>query len=174
MTDLYPVLQKLLKLVKLFDGFSDQDAREFLAFAARVDVRPGEVVLREGENSGDAYIIASGRLRVVKSCDGADEVLATLGPGESFGEVALLDAGPRSATVVADTDAILLRFGRTSVASIPYVSAKLMRNVATMMAGRLRSASSQAVLARVALARAIAASKAQETPARPRTHRVMG
>ena len=62
----------------------------------------GETVIMEGSGGAAFFIIASGEARV--SSKGVD--LATLGPGQHFGEVALIDGGPRSATVTATTDLI--------------------------------------------------------------------
>jgi eukaryotic-like serine/threonine-protein kinase len=61
----------------------------------------GEVVMREGEVGEDAYIIVAGTCRAFKTVDGADVELRTLGPGEVFGEVAILSSKPRSASVQA-------------------------------------------------------------------------
>ena len=164
-------LQKMLRLVKLFEGFSEQDARDFLGIAKRFDASAGETVIREGDNEADAYIVAAGRLNVVKSCAGASDTLATLEAGDTFGEVSLLDSGPRSASVVAASPATLLRFGRSSLAKIPHVSTKVMRNVAKMMAGRLRATSTQATLARVTLARLTAEPEPVQPAPQVRTQR---
>lgn len=144
------LMRKTLKLVHLFEGFSEQDARDFLAWAKRFDAQPFEPIIREGEHGQDMFVVAAGRLRVVKSACGDDEELATLGPGDSFGEIALLDSGPRSASVVAITASTLLRFERKNLVKIPEVSRKLYRNMATMVASRLRDTSMRVILARAA------------------------
>ncbi len=62
---------------------------------------PGTVVVREGDEGDRAFIINRGQCEVIKDIDGAREVVRTLGPGEVFGETALLSPGPRTASVVA-------------------------------------------------------------------------
>lgn len=142
------LIRKTIKLVKLFEGFSDEDARDFLLWAKRRDAKSGERIVTEGEPGHDMYIVASGELSVVKSRGLEEEELAMLAPGDFFGEVALVDSGPRSASVIAVTHSMLLRFERKSLIRIPQVSAKLYRNLATMMASRLRDTSTRVILAR--------------------------
>ena len=144
------VLRKTLKLVHLFQGFSGQDARDFLHWAERFDAEPGEAIIREGERGQGMFVVVAGKLRVVKSAAGGDEELATLEPGDSFGEIALLDSGPRSASVVAITAATLLSFERKYLVKIPEVSLKLFRNLATLMASRLRDTSARVILVKAA------------------------
>lgn len=62
---------------------------------------PGDAIVREGEPGDTAYIIRSGRCRVTKSIEGEEIVLREMGPGDVFGEMAILAPGPRTATVVA-------------------------------------------------------------------------
>ena len=62
---------------------------------------PGEVVFRKGDVSHCAYFIVSGEAEVVQEANGKETVIATLSPGEYFGEMALLSNEPRNATVRA-------------------------------------------------------------------------
>lgn len=168
MIDEHQILRKAIRFVHLFEGFSEQDARDFIAWATRVDAEPGEAVVREGEDGQDMFVVVAGSLNVVKSGGGEEQELAVLEPGDSFGEIALLDSGPRSASVVAAVDSTLLRFERRNLVKIPEVSLKLYRNIATMVAARLRDTN-----ARVALAKTtpLAVDSKQEpvAPASPRT-----
>jgi HlyB family type I secretion system ABC transporter len=75
--------------------------------------RFGEVIVREGDDADAFYVVVSGRARVVKEApDGQEVTLAVLGPGDSFGETALLEHGPRTATVRASEDVEALRLDR--------------------------------------------------------------
>src|SRR5262249_25351437 len=62
---------------------------------------PGSVIIREGDGGDAAYMIVSGRVRAYRKVDGGQETLATMRAGDVFGEMALLLAEPRAATVEA-------------------------------------------------------------------------
>ncbi len=72
----------------------------------------GQVVVREGADADAFFVIVSGRARVVRGPPGREVVLGLLGAGESFGEIALLRGGQRTATVRASGDLTVLRLAR--------------------------------------------------------------
>jgi serine/threonine-protein kinase len=67
----------------------------------RVEFAPGDLIVREGESGDAAYIIEQGRCEVVKEVRGRRSTLRQMGPGEVFGETAILASSPRTASVVA-------------------------------------------------------------------------
>ncbi len=69
----------------------------------------GTTVFRQGEPGGSVYVIREGRVRVLKESNGRQRMIATLGPGEFFGEMAVVTGKPRSATVEVVEDAELLK-----------------------------------------------------------------
>ena len=69
----------------------------------------GATVFRQGEPGGSVYVIREGRVRVLKESNGRQRMVATLGPGEFFGEMAVVTGNPRSATVEVLEDAELLK-----------------------------------------------------------------
>lgn len=79
-------------IVRFMRGGGDFPRKTFTA---------GEPIVREGEPGDAAYIILDGRCEILKDLPGGSEVLNVLGPGDVFGEMAILTAGPRNATVVA-------------------------------------------------------------------------
>ena len=95
---------RLLARVPLFAGITAAGIEELGAIAEEVEVRPGTILTHQGYREGFFFIVVSGTVRIER--DG--RTLNTLGPGEFLGEIALLDAGPRTATAIADTDAQLL------------------------------------------------------------------
>ncbi len=150
------VVRKTLKLVKIFEDFTEPEVLEFLRLARRQDVAADDIILREGGPGDDAYIVIAGTLRVLKARDGVEEHLATLEPGDSFGELALLDADPRSATVVAETAGTLLRFNRHGLALHHLLLIKVLVNIGKVLAARLRESNSkllEASMSRQRLAR---------------------
>ena len=68
----------------------------------------GEVIFREGDKGDAAYMIVAGRCRAFRTVDGVEETLATMEPGDAFGEMALILFEPRSASVVALEDVTVL------------------------------------------------------------------
>jgi CRP/FNR family transcriptional regulator/CRP/FNR family cyclic AMP-dependent transcriptional regulator len=89
-----------------------ESQQELASLARRRSYRKGEVVFHTGDPGDALHIVASGLVRiVVYSAAGTEKVLTLLGPGEVFGELALLDGAPRSATVEAmeSTETIVLR-----------------------------------------------------------------
>jgi len=79
---------------------------------ARVRVRRGDVVIREGDEGNSYFVVASGRFQVERMIGGVKVVLAELKPFDAFGEEALVSEAKRNATVVASSDAELLELGK--------------------------------------------------------------
>jgi len=96
--------QDLLEQVPLFAGISAAGIEELGAIANEVEVRAGTVLTHEGAREGFFFIVVDGTVRIERGGD----FVNTLGPGEFFGEIALLDGGPRTATAVAETTCRLL------------------------------------------------------------------
>lgn len=78
----------------------------------RVEHAAGTTIVREGEVGDAAYIIERGRCEVFKSFDGQQTKVREMGPGEVFGETAIFAASPRTATVIAAEDCVLLEVTR--------------------------------------------------------------
>lgn len=125
-----------LAAVPLFSACSKRDLARIAQLADEVDAREGRVLMRQGEPGHECFVIMSGRARV--SMRGKRSAL--LGPGDCFGEMALLHSAPRSATVTAEADAHLLVIGSrefaTMLEDVPTVRQRVMEAVAE----RLREA----------------------------------
>ena len=125
---------QLLRNVRLFAACSDRELGRIAALADQIEVDKGAVLTVEGKPGGEAFVIASGtataKLRGKK--------LATLDEGSFFGEMSLLDHGPRTATITADSPMTLLVLDPRSflqlLEEVPSVSRKIMR----VLAERLR------------------------------------
>ena len=83
-----------LRSVSLFSELSQRDLEQVAQLADAVDLPAGHVLMREGQNGTQAFVIASGEAQVEQG----GRTLATLGPGSVLGEMALLSEGPRAAT----------------------------------------------------------------------------
>jgi CRP/FNR family transcriptional regulator/CRP/FNR family cyclic AMP-dependent transcriptional regulator len=83
-------------------GLPQAELEQVAALMRRRTYRRGEAVCRQGDPGEALHVVLEGRLKVVIAAETGDEVIPTvLGAGDLFGELALLDGGPRSATVVA-------------------------------------------------------------------------
>ena len=74
-----------------------------------VSLREGSTVFRQGEPGGSVYVIRAGKVRVLKDANGRQRMITTLGPGDFFGEMAVVTGRPRTATVEVVEDAELLK-----------------------------------------------------------------
>lgn len=112
--------------IGLFSRSSPRHLERIAQLCTEVEVPAGRVLCREGEAGHEFFVIESGSVSV--STGGQD--VATLGPGDFFGELALLDAGPRTATVTAATDAQLLVVSRQEFAGLleeePLVAVRML------------------------------------------------
>jgi CRP-like cAMP-binding protein len=125
----------LLARVPLFEGLSKRHLRRVAGLAERASFVPGRRVVAEGA-AGDAfYVILDGRARVVRGASG--RALTRLGPGDHFGELALLDGGPRLASVVAETELETIRLPRKAFCGLmrdePDVALKVMEAMARLV-----------------------------------------
>jgi len=132
-----------LRGLSVFAGLSDDALRCIGEHANRVDLKPTEVVLREGEPAKEMLVVISGTLEVVKrNASGAEACIAILGPGEVAGEMSLIDIQPRSAEVRALGASSVIVLGHGDIATIYREDQKsytlLVLNIAREISLRLR------------------------------------
>jgi len=89
-----------LKTVPLFAGVGDRELKRLANVLRESRFNEGEAITTEGRSGIGFFIIEDGEASVALR----GEIVRTLGPGDHFGEIALIDEGPRSATVTASTD----------------------------------------------------------------------
>jgi CRP-like cAMP-binding protein len=121
-----------------------EEVRELAGIAVERRVARGVEVFKKGANSSELYVIVGGRIEIdAPADDGRDLALRSLGPGDVFGEIAMFDRCPRSATARASDDAILLvldgRDMRAHLERRPQVAIKLLE----LFASRLRMTTEQ-------------------------------
>jgi CRP-like cAMP-binding protein len=132
---------ELLGGVPLFSACSKRELSRIASLADEVDVPEGKVLTREGDQGREFFVVVEGQARVMVGDRGR---VSALGPGASFGEMSLLDQGPRSATVEAETDMQLLVLDTRSFSSLLNEVPSVARKVLAAMAGRLRAAEREA------------------------------
>lgn len=137
-------MQRLLATVPLFQGLSPDELLLFLSHCRQQEIADQIAVIKEGEHGRHLYAVMSGKLQVQRRGQNGETVeLATLSAGDVFGELALIDFGERSASVVSSEPCRLLGFDRLDMVKLPAeLAAKLYRNVGTLMAERLRRSNS--------------------------------
>ena len=91
-------IANFLRSVDFFHGFSDDTLQEIASHATVATYHRGDVVFSESDSASDLYVVISGRIAISnRSVDGRESVLALMGPGDLFGEMALFDTVGRSA-----------------------------------------------------------------------------
>lgn len=103
---------ELLQRTPIFSKLTEQDLERIAQTAHIQSYQPSDIIIREGERGGGFFIMTAGKVEVLKGFETPNSsVLRTLGPGEFFGEMAIIDDQPRSATVrvVEPTECVTVR-----------------------------------------------------------------
>jgi MFS superfamily sulfate permease-like transporter len=135
-----------LRDIPVFAGLTDAERAFIGARLRRAHYKPGDVVIRQGDTDRSLYIVAHGTTTVRVSAEGTQRQvrLASYARGTIFGEMALLDHQPRSATVTADNDVVCHVLSEAAfqalVAERPVIAVRLLANVARELSARLRHA----------------------------------
>ena len=135
-------------LFRKFHLFSELDDKELAAIAAVAKARryaKDDVIFHESENGDVFCLIREGQVKVTMiSPEGKEIILSMLGPGDFFGEMALLDDQPRSATVVAMEPLELVTIWRSDFVAILQDNFSITRKVLAEISRRLRKMSTRA------------------------------
>ena len=123
-----------LAAVPLFEGLSKKQLRRISSLMTRLDEPAGKVLTREGQQGYEFFIVLEGEVEVRQG----DQLVATRGPGEYVGEIALLDKRPRTATVVATTPVLVEVLSRREfmglLAEVPELSEQILATMAQRLA----------------------------------------
>jgi CRP-like cAMP-binding protein len=131
--------ESILARVPLFSGLDANSLDGLEAFAFRRTFKPNELIVEEGRTGNGLYVVLSGLVEVVKGLEGGQpQTLAVLGPGEPFGEMALLGEWKRSASVRAAEETECLGIDRWVFLAYlerePQVAVKLLQLLAQRLA----------------------------------------
>jgi CRP-like cAMP-binding protein len=130
--------ESLVAACRLFAGVDPAGIAAVTAAAVEVEFPAERVIARQGEIGTGLFIVGSGAVRVVR--DG--RAIAHLGPGEFFGELSVLDGGPRNATCIADTPTTCLALATWDAERVLREQPGVALAVLRVLAGRLREADS--------------------------------
>lgn len=120
-----------LSKVSLFSSCSKKELEKVAKAGDEVTMTAGTMIIDQGQTGREAFVIVDGEVSIKRN----NRKVATLGPGSVVGEMSLLDKGPRTATVICDTDCTLLVIDQRRflgvVEGIPGIAYKLLGNLAT-------------------------------------------
>jgi hypothetical protein len=137
-----PVDAGALRRIRILGGMTDEQLTRFAEFMEPEAVAAWRVLVKQGDKDSTMYLILEGEFRVRVNIGGKETILATLGPGEFFGDISLFDHGPRSADVVANSDGLVVKvtsaaFDRLA-AQAPDLATPFLLAVGKTLAARIR------------------------------------
>jgi len=133
---------KTLQALPLFAEFTEAELEGALDLIEDCQFPPHKIVVKQDESGDCMYVLVEGSARVVHRRDGKEIELAVLKSGDFFGELALVDSGPRSADVETLTDSRMLRIEHGALRAIagvyPNAAFKLLLAVGRALVQRMR------------------------------------
>lgn len=136
--------RELLRTVPVFSELADEDISRLAQHTTRRRCPKDTVVFFENDQGDSFFMILEGRIKVtILGDDGREVILSILGPGDFFGEMALLDDEPRSATAIAIEDTELLGLSRADFQHVLRDNRSITGALIKILAARLRRANHQ-------------------------------
>jgi CRP-like cAMP-binding protein len=124
----------VLRSVSIFSSIATEHLIELARSARPVELKSGETLITEGDHGTAMFVIVNGRVKVHRG----DRTLAELGASEVVGEMAALDPEPRSASVTAVEDTLVLRIGNKDLEYLLADDANISRGIIKVLCQRLR------------------------------------
>jgi CRP/FNR family transcriptional regulator, cyclic AMP receptor protein len=132
-----------LRRIKIFADMDDLLLESLLRYIEVIKVPVFATVVHKGEHGDAMFLVLEGELRARVLIEGRETMLTTMGVGDCFGELALLDHGPRSADVVANADSIVLKISSESLHRLfkeaPALAAPFLLALNRVIAQRVRA-----------------------------------
>lgn len=138
---------ELLEKTQWANEFAFNEIERLAEYLQSRQVKRGAIVFREGDKDATLFVVAAGKVGVFKSgAKKQDHPIATIGPGHTLGEMALIDGQPRSAGAVAVEDLTLLALARADLDRLandhPRLAVKVLLKVSKLLSQRLRQTTS--------------------------------
>ena len=134
---------RALRRIKILGSMTDDQLDRFAQFVEVEKVPQWSVIVKQGDPGDTMYFILDGELRVRINVMGEEKILATLGPGDFFGDVSLFDHGPRSADVVANTNSTVVKISAAAFDELakaaPEIATPFLRAVGRTLSARIRT-----------------------------------
>ena len=136
--------RKFLQRISLFQGISRREFGHLFQALVSRSYAPGEILFHEGDVGRALFILENGKVELSRMADkGEPAHLATLNPGDYFGEMSLLDERPRTATAAAAEPVKVYLLYKTEleklIKNVPHIGAAIMMHLAMLLAARLRA-----------------------------------
>ena len=132
----------VLLRIKVLAGLQIDQLQSFISYMEVLALEPMATAVREGQRGDAMFLILEGEVRVCVTRDGKESVLSTLKAGDFFGEVSLLDQGPRSSDVITNEHTTLLKISADSFAKLrkeaPALAEPFLHSLSQILVGRLR------------------------------------
>ncbi|HYR58837.1 MAG TPA: cyclic nucleotide-binding domain-containing protein [Chthoniobacteraceae bacterium] len=142
-------IREKLKTTVLFGEFTPEEIDEFVELCDVTDASSGDTIVKQDDTGDCMFVLVTGEAGVVHHRDGHDVALATLREGDFFGELALVDEGPRSADVQALSDCTLLRITQAVISAVagvyPTAAFKFLIAIGRILVSRLRQSNQRYV-----------------------------
>jgi CRP/FNR family cyclic AMP-dependent transcriptional regulator len=137
-------VRELLASVELFGEMQDEELDDLTALAQIKKLNKDTTVFHAGDPADAVFVVASGRVKVViTSSDGKEFILTVLGAGQVFGEMALLESAPRSASVVTLSGVELLVISRSDFQRLLDSNPRISQRLMAILSRRLRRANTK-------------------------------
>ena len=132
-----------LRRIKILADLKDAQLAHLAEYMELQEVTQWSVLFNQGDTSDSMFLVLGGELRARSVVGGKETILATFGPGDFFGDMALFDHGPRSADVVANMDSTLLKITSVSFDRLtreaPALATPFLQATARTLAARIRA-----------------------------------
>lgn len=127
----------LLARLPLFAGVTPESMERLAAAVGELEFGAGQFIVRQGQVGSGLYVVVDGEVNVIR---GAEEVIATLGPGEFFGELSVIDQQPRNASVEAAQPTTCLALASWDLLALLESDPALALNLIRGLVARIRAA----------------------------------
>lgn len=140
-------IEEMLSKIPVFEKLEAKELRQIAGIVHRRQYAKGEYVFYQGDPGLGMYVVEKGKVGIVVGDNGTQQELTEMDDGDFFGEIALLDESPRSASVIVKEDSQLIGFFRPDLFDViqktPKTGLKIVMKLAEMIGERLRHMNSE-------------------------------
>jgi hypothetical protein len=131
-----------LRRIKIFADMDERQLASFLSYMEVLKLLPNAIVFNKGDHGDAMFLVLEGELRARVMVEGRESTLATMTVGECFGEMAVIDEGPRSADVLANHECVLLKISAAALKRVfkeaPALAAPFLLGLSKTISSRVR------------------------------------